>query len=876
MEQFKEKERTIEELALFMKNKTDEKQSLYCMLLGAGASKSSGIRTGQDLVEGWRNIFLQKIDINFNINISVEEKKKILSDNFDWYDSENEYSSLFGKIYDLPNQRRNFIELEVNDKEPSIGYYYLNKLAENDDIQTFFTTNFDDLLEQAFVYNKKRPIVCPHDSSVKNISITSRRTKIIKLHGDFLFTTLRSTQNETQNLKENMRNKFEEFLKNYGLIVLGYAGFDNSIMDVLRDLVKKSDYLNNGVYWCIKKEDFDKKKISPKLIELLKCYKVYYILIDNFDSFCAQLAHLVFDKETISLSDVQQSKLLSRQKFFIEQREIFSDDDNIVNDINDCLSSFPFNDSNNYEIDKEFNSNKEKDNFSVIDDKTLKTPEEIHIFELIRNKEYNKAIEIIDKNINENRILSSQYNKYIKLKIKCLLKLKKRNEALSLIDLLIEYNDKNKKDSNIPLLIQKAEIIPIDSEKIKILEMALSLDCNDITIINFLAEVKTRLLKSNSNLYKSIIDHYDRSISLQPIASNDAYIDKLNFVRNFSNEDKNLKIQNTCNQIICDLKNKDYYSIPVYDAKIELVYQKAQGELEKNVIINDLKKIYTEYYDGNAVYERNDLYLHEYINKLSLLKYNEELENVFDEFDSNNKYNIAYQIQKADVMLCNFRKLDKSISILENIDNSIIETKNKWRKRYYANYLEYLLYKKEYDRICEIVDNEPDSKILANIGAYKEALFIKDRSKYFDIINKDFEESEKLTHDYVTYTYGLLKLEKYNDIYLICQDLFNNQTNSIDINNDVLRINYNLAKKKLKKSITKANLEYIFNQRNDSIEKAAAYVLIDKVEDAKRIIIKEIEKDYNNFYYLQIMPVFENIDFKKLNVSLNNNNNKLL
>lgn len=34
MENLKEKERTIEELALFMRNKTDEKQSLYCMLLG--------------------------------------------------------------------------------------------------------------------------------------------------------------------------------------------------------------------------------------------------------------------------------------------------------------------------------------------------------------------------------------------------------------------------------------------------------------------------------------------------------------------------------------------------------------------------------------------------------------------------------------------------------------------------------------------------------------------------------------------------------------------------------------------------------------------------------------------------------------------------
>lgn len=63
MENIKYKERSVEELALFIKNKTDERQSLYCMLLGAGASKSSGIRTGQDLVNVWREFFYKKYAI---------------------------------------------------------------------------------------------------------------------------------------------------------------------------------------------------------------------------------------------------------------------------------------------------------------------------------------------------------------------------------------------------------------------------------------------------------------------------------------------------------------------------------------------------------------------------------------------------------------------------------------------------------------------------------------------------------------------------------------------------------------------------------------------------------------------------------------------
>ncbi|DAA84063.1 TPA: hypothetical protein CPT90_06705 [Candidatus Gastranaerophilales bacterium HUM_3] len=866
MENLKEKERTIEELALFMRNKTDEKQSLYCMLLGAGASKSSGIRTGQDLVNGWRDLFYKKIADNSD-SATLDEKKALLKERFTWYKPENEYSSFFGKIYDLPNQRRNFIELEVNDKEPSIGYHYLNKLAENGEIETFFTTNFDDLLEQAFAYSKKRPIVCPHDSSVKNISITSRRTKIIKLHGDFLFNTLQSTEDETQNLNDNMKNKFEEFLKNYGLIVLGYAGFDNSIMDVLLELVAKSDYLNNGIYWCIKKEDFHKEKLSPKLKKLLDTKKVYYILIDNFDSFCAKLTHLVLEKETISLGDMHQSKLTSRQKFFIEQKEKFSNDTYILNDINECLSSAPFTDSNNYEIEKDLSLT--KDNFKITKDNAvedLKTPEEVQIYELIKNKEYDKAIETIDIKVNEKILSSYQYNRYVKLKIQCYLKLKQRNRALNLIDELIKYNEEHKKDSNIPLLIQKAGIVPIDSEKVQILEKALSLDCNNIDIINFLAEAKTSLINHNPNLYKSIVDDYNRSINLQPISTNDAYIDKLNFIKHYTSEDKQNKISETCNQIIQDLVQKDYYSIAIYDAKIELLYQEAKNNSNKEFIIEQFKSLFEEYYNGNSLYERNELYLQEYIRKMSKLKYDDELKNIFNKYDLDNKFNIAYQIQKAEVMLSNFHNLNESIKVLENIDKSLIITKNKWRKKYYINYLDYLLYNKEYDKICRIVDNEPDSKILANINAYKEALLIKDNSKYFDIIYKDFEESEKLTSDYITLTYSFLKLEMYDEIYNTCQKLFDNQTqnNNVDINNDILRINYNLAKKNLNKTITKSNLEHIFNHKDDSVEKAAAYVLIDKMDEATKIITNKINKDYYYFYYLQLMPVFKNINFEKM------------
>ena len=183
------------------------------------------------------------------------------------------------------------------------------------------------------------------------------------------------------------------------------------------------------------------------------------------------------------------------------------------------------------------------------------------------------------------------------------------------------------------MLIQKAGIVPIDSEKVQILEKALSLDCNNIDIINFLAEAKTSLINHNPNLYKSIVDDYNRSINLQPISTNDAYIDKLNFIKHYTSEDKQNKISETCNQIIQDLVQKDYYSIAIYDAKIELLYQEAKNNSNKEFIIEQFKSLFEEYYNGNSLYERNELYLQEYIRKMSKLKYDDELKNIFNKYD---------------------------------------------------------------------------------------------------------------------------------------------------------------------------------------------------------------------------------------------------
>ena len=868
-----EKLRTIEDLATFIKNKPEDKQALYCMLLGAGASASSGIRTGQVLVEKWLTEVYRRLK-NEDINaISPDEIRQYLRENErSWYDENNEYGSLFGKLYDLPNQRRNFIEREViKAKEPSIGYKYLNRLAHNGEIDTFFTTNFDDLLEQSMSpYNDiKRPIVCAHDSSIFNISIRSQRTKIIKLHGDFLFKKLKSTNDELSDLETNMKSKFEEFLKNYGLITVGYAGNDDSIMKVLNDLLTKEEYLNNGIYWCIRKEDFKNGNNNKKVIDIKKKDKVYYVLIDNFDVFCAQLAHLVLNEEgkvnsPIQLGMLASARVTKQQEYFMEQKEKFNDCELIVNDINN--SQFDA----SYSHEQIEQNNMDQNSKYEIKEKELKSeynvPEEKDIRILIKNKQFNQALELIEKNITNKDVPSFLYNVYVYHKINCLVGLEQKQLALQTIDKVMQYNNEHKKDSNIPYLIKKASLVPDINEKISILEQAFNLDSSNYIILNNIAEYKIELNDFSKDSWREIMQLYDKSIDLSKTSDNDAYMDKLSFVIERHNDVQ--EIIDVCDQIINDLGSKDNYSMPVYDAKIEKIYRKIKNDKdnEKKYLL-ELKDIFNEYLKNNRIYERNIFYLSEYIKILSKLNNCDELIKIFSDNDLQYKDSILYNLNKTRCILVNFRNLNLAIKNIESIDPRLLKIARNDRLKYFSLYISLLFFNNEYQKAFDIINRQPDASELMRLDVYNEILFHIDKNKFFDKIMDEFEKSDKTTSDYITYTYNLLKLEEYDEIYEIYQKLINDKSNIlVNKNDNILKINYNLAKKRRKNpsKITKVNLEPIFDNTKDTMEKAAAYILIDEQEEAQKIIKAKIDENYYYYFRYQQMPVFESINFKEL------------
>ncbi|MCE7567939.1 SIR2 family protein [Aliivibrio fischeri] len=249
----------------------------FTLFLGAGSSVTSGVKNATALITEWRSIYSEMYP---DKNIQNEH----------WYEHPTEYSELFECLYDQPSQRREFIESCVKDALPSWGYIYLANLLKNNIFNTIFTTNFDDLINEAcYSFSSDlKPLVSAHDSSITSVRLTSPRPKIIKLHGDFLFDNIKNTVRELESLEDNMRSKFKQYASEFGMIVIGYSGNDRSIMENLNTLLRYDNHFPHGIYWCVRKGT-DLNNLSKELEELIRFPRFHLIEIEGFDEFLADI-----------------------------------------------------------------------------------------------------------------------------------------------------------------------------------------------------------------------------------------------------------------------------------------------------------------------------------------------------------------------------------------------------------------------------------------------------------------------------------------------------------------------------------------------------------------------------------------------------------
>lgn len=255
------------------------------LFLGAGASKSSGIPLAGEMIAEWRRMMF--------------EDRAPPGEDFDawcraqpWFEKDEEYSVLFERLFPNERARQKYVEPKIEAGFPSWCYLYLANMVQAGHFNVIFTTNFDDLINDALsIYLGYNPVVCAADSQVESINIATRRAKIIKLHGDYLFRRLKNTVEDLEQLDPNMEAKFREFAKQCGMVVLGYAGRDRSVMRVFAELLQDPNTFPTGLYWALRPGESPHPQVQALATGFPN--RVHLFRSPDFDSFTAGLHTLL-------------------------------------------------------------------------------------------------------------------------------------------------------------------------------------------------------------------------------------------------------------------------------------------------------------------------------------------------------------------------------------------------------------------------------------------------------------------------------------------------------------------------------------------------------------------------------------------------------
>ena len=270
-------------------------------LLGAGTSVSSGILSGGQMVWDFkRSLYCAAKNLRTSVygDISKENVKNEIQSYFDgqggfpaiW--SPDEYSFYFEKCYPSRKDREYYIQEKVRDAKPSLGYLCMGELIINGKVDLVSTTNFDDLVQggvHAIDPGISIKTISSAVSSSVGFSLYEGFPNVIKLHGDYLFDKLKNTEMELQKLESKIADIWERGIKEYGLIVIGYAGNDSSIMTVLNRLIDTGE-IKKGVYWCQPKGVALSLKASEFMEKACEVNEESALVeIDNFDGLMYRL-----------------------------------------------------------------------------------------------------------------------------------------------------------------------------------------------------------------------------------------------------------------------------------------------------------------------------------------------------------------------------------------------------------------------------------------------------------------------------------------------------------------------------------------------------------------------------------------------------------
>lgn len=208
-------------------------------LLGAGCSISSGCMAASSLVKEFKvHLYCRDNKVKKEDVVDYYEKEFLKKLNEDYPDKDNNYSYYFEKCYPIAKDRNRFIKNNFIDKNPSLGYLCFAYYIISNKIPYILTTNFDNLIEKSIQQIDTHYDLVPVSDRVQAY-LNDGKTNLLKLHGDYNYDPIQNTEDELKQLHDNMVKLLNDIKVNK-LVVIGYSGYDESVMNAIENYIKQN------------------------------------------------------------------------------------------------------------------------------------------------------------------------------------------------------------------------------------------------------------------------------------------------------------------------------------------------------------------------------------------------------------------------------------------------------------------------------------------------------------------------------------------------------------------------------------------------------------------------------------------------------------
>ena len=282
--------REVRDLVLALKRAkgrdTDE-QGKAVFLIGAGCSRSAGIRVGSGVAQlaalklasqysdgGFRDTDPEKALEWLKANAGIP--KHLTFDNV--------YADIFEKHYQDPVEQQAIVRDVISEGEGRINWTHLclGELVRQRYIHTVLTTNFDQLVLEGIIRAGVIPVVADGVESLTRIKSKPTTPQVVHLHGSLHTYDTRNSRTVVRELSGNpaTQQAIPNLLQDSTLfVVVGYAGGEEGIMELLNSVLQRLP--SKVIYWICHSPDFN--SISEGAKNLLRGVNGFQIVDQDSD-----------------------------------------------------------------------------------------------------------------------------------------------------------------------------------------------------------------------------------------------------------------------------------------------------------------------------------------------------------------------------------------------------------------------------------------------------------------------------------------------------------------------------------------------------------------------------------------------------------------